>query len=89
MERLAMLLAERVISLDPHLATRILWDAAKLYGASTSAEERKQLLHFQTQICALVDRPTVAVDAESRTGAQGEHQLEHARSDKGVSGLTS
>ena len=89
MEQLAMLLAERVISLDPHFATRILWDAAKLYRTSTSAEERKQLLQFQAQICALVDRPAVAVDTDSRTGERGEHQLEPARSDQGVSGLTS
>ena len=84
MEQLAMLLATSLMSLDPDAATRILWDAAKLYRASTSEEERTQLLRFQAQVCALVGRPAV-VDAESRA----EEQSGPIGSDQGVSRLVS
>ena len=89
MERLAMLLATWVISLDTNAATRILWDVAKLYRASTSEEERKQLLQFQAEVCALVGRPAVVVEAEDQADDESEDLSGPSRSNQGVPDLGS
>ncbi len=89
MERLAMLLATWVISLDANAATRILWEAAKLYRASTSEEERKQLLQFQAEVCALVGRPAVVVEAEDQADDESEDRSGPSRSNQGVPDLGS
>lgn len=69
MEQLALLLAKRVIDLDPQAAPRLLWEAAKLYRQTTDAEERQKLLDFQANLCRMIGRPLVAAEAEQHSVA--------------------